>query len=86
MRQQLILPWLATFAFGFVVFVIGKVFQFSERKKRAERKAQIEREQILAFRSGQASAQQKEEIVGIWAAAKGSQSASQGQRTDRTVH
>ena len=34
---QLIIPWLATFLFGLVVFAIGKVLQFGEMKKRAQR-------------------------------------------------
>jgi hypothetical protein len=76
--RQLIIPWLATFLFGLVVFAIGKVLQFGEMKKRAQRKAEIEREKILADVLAQSPKQQEHELVGIMAAAAGS-----GQRSGR---
>jgi uncharacterized membrane protein len=69
--KQLI-PWLAIFLFGIIVFGVGKVFQASEKRKHEERKAAIEREKILAAALAQAPKAQRQELVGIMEAAAGS--------------
>lgn len=79
--SQLIIPWLATLLFGLVVFVVGRMFQASEKRRQKERKAAAERERILADALAKAPRRQEQELAGIMAAAR-----DQGQHTGRRVH
>jgi hypothetical protein len=64
-----IIPWVAAFLFGCVVFVVGKVFQRAERKRAEERKAENERKTLLTIVEQMKT--HEEEPGGIMAAIRG---------------
>jgi hypothetical protein len=78
--RQLVIPWLATFLLGCAVFVVGRILQTSEKRKREAVKAAKEREEFLARRLAQVHAQ-NERPEGIMAAMR-----DQGQRTEKYVN
>jgi hypothetical protein len=80
--KQIIVPWLATFLFGCAVFLAGKAFQSVEKKRREERKAEIERAELAEKLMRVQEREARQGVVGIMAAVQG-----QGQQTgNRFVH